>query len=87
MEYAVQDTRGDYTKSEQFQRSVMVPVTTLSPENSEEIECFTDVSTCNSVAGLPKIFDHVIQISSRLNAFRDACSSVLGSCVEIEKRP
>jgi len=33
-------------------------VTAISPEDSEDIECFTDVSTCNSFAGLPDIFDH-----------------------------
>jgi len=38
--------------------SKSVPVTALSPEDSEDIECFTDVSTCNSFAGLPDIFDH-----------------------------
>jgi len=35
-----------------------VPVTAPSPEDSEDIECFTDVSTCNRFAGLPDIFDH-----------------------------
>jgi len=38
--------------------SKSVPVTALSPEDSEDIECFTDVSTCNSFARLPDIFDH-----------------------------
>jgi len=38
--------------------SKSVPVTAPSPEDSEYIECFTDVSTCNSFAGLPDIFDH-----------------------------
>jgi len=33
-------------------------MTAPSPEDSEDIECFTDVSTCNSFAGLPDIFDH-----------------------------
>jgi len=33
-------------------------VTALSTEDSEDIECFTDVSTCNSFVGLPDIFDH-----------------------------
>jgi len=28
------------------------------PDNSVDIECFTDVLTCNSFAGLPDIFDH-----------------------------
>ena len=35
-----------------------MPVTAPSPEDSEDIECFTDVSTCNSFGGLPDIFDH-----------------------------
>jgi len=38
--------------------SKSVPVTAPSPEDSEDIVCFTDVSTCNSFAGLPDIFDH-----------------------------
>jgi len=38
--------------------SKSVPVTAPSPEDSEDIEGFTDVSTCNSFAGLPDIFDH-----------------------------
>jgi len=33
-------------------------VTVPSPEDSEDTECFTDVSTCNSFAGPPDIFDH-----------------------------
>jgi len=33
-------------------------VTTLSPENSEDFECFTDISTCNSFADLPHVFYH-----------------------------
>jgi len=33
-------------------------MTTPSPEDSEDIESFIDVSTCNSFAGLPDIFDH-----------------------------
>jgi len=33
-------------------------VTAPSPEDSEDIEYFTDVSTCNSFAGLPDFFDH-----------------------------
>ena len=37
--------------------SKSVPVTALSSEDSEDIECFTEVSTCNSFAGLPDIFD------------------------------
>ena len=32
-------------------------MTAPSPEDSEDIECFTDFSTCNSFAGLPDIFD------------------------------
>ena len=38
--------------------SQSVLVTTPSPEDSKEIEGFTDVSNCNSFAGLPDIFDH-----------------------------
>ena len=38
--------------------SKSVPVTAPSPEDSEDIECFTDVSTSNGFAGLPDIFDH-----------------------------
>ena len=38
--------------------SKSVPVTAPSPEDSRDIECFTDVSTCNDFAGLPNIFDH-----------------------------
>jgi len=33
-------------------------MTAPSPEDSEDIECFTDVSTCNSFAELSDIFDH-----------------------------
>jgi len=33
-------------------------VTAPSPEDSEDIECFTDVSTCKNFAGLPNTFDH-----------------------------
>jgi len=33
-------------------------VITLSTENSEDIECFIDISTCDSFAGLPNIFDY-----------------------------
>jgi len=33
-------------------------VTAPSPEDSEDVECFTDISTCNSFAGLPDFFDH-----------------------------
>ena len=33
-------------------------VMTLSTENSEDIECFIDISTCDSFAGLPNIFDY-----------------------------
>ena len=35
--------------------SKSVPVIAPSPEDSVDIECFTDVSTCNSFAGLPDI--------------------------------
>ena len=38
--------------------SKSVPVTTPSPEDSEDIECLTDVWICISFAGLPDIFDH-----------------------------
>jgi len=38
--------------------SKSVPVTAPSPEDSEDIECFTDVVTCNSFAGLPDFFYH-----------------------------
>jgi len=33
-------------------------VMTLSTENSEDIECFGDVSTFHGFAGLPDILDH-----------------------------
>ena len=60
--------------------SKSVPVTAPSPEDSEDIECFTDVSTCNSFAGLllslTTTMRHTCQISSRSNASRDACTSV-----------
>jgi len=47
--------------------------------------------TCDSFAGLPDIFDHDDKAHMpdffRLNVSRDACSSILSSCVETEKRP
>jgi len=33
-------------------------VTTPSPEDLEDIECFTDFLTCNSLSGLHDIFVH-----------------------------
>ena len=33
-------------------------MTSPSPEDFEDIECLTDVLTCNSLAGLHDIFDH-----------------------------
>ena len=66
-------------------------MTTPSPEDYEDIECLTDISTCNSFAGLPICLTtttrHKCQISSRVKGSRDGCSTVLRSCVEIGKRP
>jgi len=33
-------------------------VTTPSPVDYEDVECFTDVLTCNDFARVPDIFDH-----------------------------
>jgi len=38
--------------------SKSISMTAPSPEDSEDIECVTHLSTCNSFAGLPDIFDH-----------------------------
>ena len=38
--------------------SKSVPVTAPSPEDSEHMQCFTNVSNFNSFTGLPDIFDH-----------------------------
>jgi len=38
--------------------SKSVPVTTPSPEDYENIECFKEVLICNKFTGLPDIFDH-----------------------------
>ena len=71
--------------------SKSVPVTAPSPEDSEDIECFTDVSTCNSFAGLPDIFDHddEAHVPDFLSTDRveGRMQQRLSSCVETKKRP
>ena len=56
MEYAGHTWR--LPKVRPISKSVTVPVTTLSPEDSEDIKCFTKVSTCNSFAEFLDVFDH-----------------------------
>jgi hypothetical protein len=71
--------------------SKSVPVNAPSPEDSEDIECFTDVSTCNSFAGLPDIFDHddEAHVPDFLSTDRveGRMQQRLSSCVETKKRP
>ena len=56
MEYAGHTWR--FPKVRAISKLVTLPVNALSPVNSEDIECFTDVLTCNSFAELPDIFDN-----------------------------
>jgi len=69
--------------------SKSVSVTAPSPEDSEDIECLSDVSICNSFAGLPDIFDHddEAHVPDFVERVEGRSSSVLSSCVKIEKRP
>jgi len=68
-----------------------VPVTAPSPEDSEDLlasQMFRPVIvSLDFPISLIMKTRHTCQISSRLNASRDACRSVLSSCVETEKKP
>ena len=67
----------------------VTPVTMSLPENLEDIY-LTDVSACNSFAGLLDDFDHCdeahVPIFFQMNESRDAYSNVLNSCVATGKK-
>ena len=73
LSWSTLDTHGDCLHFEIHQRQHLCLLYLRTPRNlnrfklngvnsvvyiREDIECFTDVLTCNSFAGLPDIFDH-----------------------------